>query len=64
MILYLTIITMYANLLFILNEKRRYEGGKLLYEPKIGTGNYLASSWINSYLLGLGEFEFEFDGLN
>ena len=63
-VLYLTIITLYANVLFILNEKREYEGGNRLFEQRMGYGYDFVDAWINSYLLGLGEFEFEFDGPN
>ena len=64
LILLLIIVTLYANVLFILNEKREFEGGERLYEHKMGFGYDFFDSWINAWLLGLGEFEFDFKGEN
>ena len=52
-----------ANILFILNEQRIYEGTTLLFGSKIG--NSLGDALINTYMLTLGEFEYDgFEGVN
>ena len=56
MLLYVLIVSAFANVLFILNEKKRQEDGESLYEDKMG--NQIADSFIGQYLLGLGEFEY------
>merc|ERR1712151_17641 len=63
MILMFMVISAFANMMYILNEQRIYEGTQELFEPKVEST--LIDSWISMYLLSLGEFELHnFYGVN
>ena len=62
LILFVIIVTLYANALFILNEKREFAGGDRLYEPKMGFGYDFFDAWVVAWMIGGGEFEFAFEG--
>ena len=56
-LLYLLILSAFASVLFIFNEKKKIETGTELFTRKIG--NEIIDAMIVQYLLGLGEFEID-----
>ena len=62
MILLVLVISTFSNIIFILNAHQIPHGGQALYSSKINST--ILDAWISHYLLGLGEFEFEFSGEN
>ena len=47
MVLYFMVITLFANVFFILQEKRAFEGGERLYESKLGEEYEFEDSWLS-----------------
>ena len=54
MILFIMVISMFANMMFILNETRIYTSTDPLFSRFIE--NNARDAWIHQYLLALGEF--------
>ena len=56
MIIYLLVITAFANVLYILNGQR--EGDERLFTDK-KTGSEVSNAWMGQYMISLGEYDFE-----
>ena len=62
-IMFLVIITAFANVLYILNKQSMYNNEDALYPHDLETG--ILNSWIAEYKLGLGSFNTDnFEGDN